>query len=81
MRSDDKKSIFLPRAGVAATILLDGRVEGVWKMRKKKNLWALELSPFRDLSKEEDEALGKEIEELRRFTGFKIVVDMKPVAA
>jgi hypothetical protein len=50
-------------------------------MRKKKNLWALELSPFRDLSKEEDEALGKEIEELRRFTGFKIVVDMKPVAA
>ncbi len=81
MRSDAKKSIFLPRAGVAATILLDGRVEGVWKMRKKKNLWALELSPFRDLSKEEDEALGKEIEELRRFTGFKIVVDMKPVAA
>ena len=81
MRSDDKKRIFLPRAGVAATILLDGRVEGVWKMRKKKKQWALELSPFRDLSKEEDEALGKEIEELRRFTGFEIVVDMKPVAA
>jgi len=81
MRSDDKKSIFLPRAGVAATILLDGRVEGVWKMRKKKKQWALELFPFRDLSKEEDEALGKEIEELRRFTGFEIVVDMKPVAA
>jgi len=81
MRPDDRKSIFLPRAGVAATILLDGRVEGVWKMRKKKKQWALELSPFRDLSEEEDEALGKEIEELRRFTGFEIVVDMKPVAA
>jgi uncharacterized protein YcaQ len=80
MRSDDKKSIFLPRAYVAATILLDGRVEGVWKMRKKKKQWALELSTFRDLSKEEDEALWKEIEELRRFTGFEIVADIKPVA-
>jgi uncharacterized protein YcaQ len=81
MRSDDKKSIFLPRAYVAATILLDGRVEGIWKIKKKKKHWALELSPFRDLSTEEDEALGKEIEELRRFTGFEIVVDMKLAAA
>jgi hypothetical protein len=81
MISDDKKSIFLPRANVAATILIDGRVEGVWKMRKKKKQWALELSPFRVLSNEEDEALGKEIEEFRRFTGFEIVVDMKPVVA
>ena len=66
---------------MAATILLEGRGEGVWKMRKKKKQWTLELSPIRDLSDEEDEALGKEIEELRRFTGFEIVVDMKPVAA
>jgi hypothetical protein len=70
-----RSSIFLPRADVAATILLDGRVEGVWKMRKEKRRWRLEFSPFRELSEEEEEALGREIEELRRFTGFEIVVD------
>ena len=67
-----KSSVFLPLADVAATIVVDGRVDGVWKMRKKGKKWELELSPFKDFSDEEKELVGGEVEGLRRFTGFEI---------
>ncbi len=67
-----KSSVFLPLADVAATIMVDGRVDGVWKMRKKGRKWELELSPFKDFSDEEKELVGGEVEGLRRFTGFEI---------
>jgi len=67
-----KSDIFLPRAGIAATILLDGMVTGVWKIRKHKKNWRLELSPFRNLSEEEHGAINLEVESLHYFTGFEI---------
>ncbi len=67
-----KSSVFLPLADVAATIVVDGRVDGVWKMKKKGKKWELELSPFKDFSDEEKELVGGEVEGLRRFTGFEI---------
>ena len=67
-----KSSVFLPLADVAATIMVDGRIDGVWKMRKKGKKWELELSPFKDFSDEEKELVRGEVEGLRRFTGFEI---------
>jgi uncharacterized protein YcaQ len=67
-----KKSIFLPRGDVAATILVDGHVCGVWRMRKDRKLWRLELSPFKDFSLEDKERVEEEVEHLRGFTGFEI---------
>ena len=67
-----RSKVFLPRADVAATILLDGMVAGVWRMRKERNNWRLELSPFRNLGEEEEEAVEAEIDRLRIFTGFEI---------
>ena len=67
-----KSSVFLPLADVAATIMVDGRVEGVWKMRKEKKSWRLEFSPFKELKEEERELVGEEVEGLREFTGFEI---------
>jgi hypothetical protein len=72
MRPEERASIILPRADVAATILLDGRVAGTWKMRRHKKIWGLELSPFRDLSVEEGEAIAEEVDRMRIFTGFEI---------
>jgi len=69
-----KSDIFLPRAGIAATILLDGMVTGIWKIRKQKKNWRIELSPFRNLSEEEYEAINLEVESLHHFTGFEIDV-------
>ncbi len=67
-----KSSVFLPLADVAATIMVNGRVDGVWKMRKKGKKWELGLSPFKDFSDEKKELVENEIEGLRRFTGFEI---------
>jgi hypothetical protein len=67
-----KSSVFLPLADVAATIMIDSKVDGVWKMRKKGKKWELELSPFKDFSDEEKELVRGEVEGLRRFTGFDI---------
>lgn len=67
-----KTSVFLPLADVAATIMVDGRVEGVWKMRKEKKSWRLELSPFKKFDEEERELVGEEVEGLREFTDFEI---------
>ena len=67
-----KSSVFLPLADVAATILMDGRVEGVWKMKKDRKLWRLELSTFKEFSEEEKDSVYREIEGLRDFTRFEI---------
>lgn len=67
-----KKRIFLPRGDVTATILVDGRVWGVWKIRKDRRLWRLELSPFKAFSWADKDGVEEEIERLRRFTGFEI---------
>ncbi|UCD45377.1 MAG: AlkZ family DNA glycosylase [Candidatus Bathyarchaeota archaeon] len=68
-----KGDVFLPRADVAATILVDGQVEGTWSMRKKKE-WELALSPFHGPEPDEKELVEGEIDDLRRFTGFDIDV-------
>jgi uncharacterized protein YcaQ len=69
---DVKSSVFLPRADVAATIMVNGSVEGVWKIKKEKKIWRLKLSPFKDLDGEEKELVGEEVEGLREFSGFEI---------
>jgi len=70
---DTRKSIFLPWANVSATILVDGRIQGVWKMTKEKGYWDLEITPFRAFYEEEEEGLESEIDILKEFSGFEIV--------
>lgn len=72
IESQTMSRVFLPRGDVAATMLVDGRVHGVWTMKKEKKIWRLELSPFDKLSEEDVEGVESEIEGLRSFTGFEI---------
>ncbi len=67
-----KKRVFLPRADVAATMLVDGRIGGVWRMRKERRLWRVELEPFGVMPPEQVEAVEGEVDRLREFTGFEI---------
>jgi len=64
--------VFLPLADVAATILMDGRVQGTWTLRKAKKMWRLELSALNMLSENQIDAVEAEVELLRSFTGFDI---------
>ncbi len=67
-----KKEIFLPRANVAATMLVDGRIQGIWKIRKDRKFWRLQLSPFKDFNPEEKKNIEEEVMSLQRFTSFEI---------
>jgi len=53
-------------------MLVDGRVQGVWTLRRGKKLWRLELSPFNKLSEEDVEGVEAEVKRLQKFTGFEI---------
>ena len=69
---EHRAKIFLPAAEVAAVMLVDGRVQGVWKMRKGGKAWSLEVSPFKQLTEEHENRLEDEIQRIRGFTGFEI---------
>jgi len=70
----DRGDIFLPRGGIAATVLVNGRVKGTWKINKVRKGWELSLQPSQVLSSEEVEMIEGEIEQMREFTGFEILV-------
>ncbi|MFQ6053714.1 MAG: DNA glycosylase AlkZ-like family protein, partial [Candidatus Bathyarchaeia archaeon] len=72
-----KSRIFLPRGDVAATMMADGRMVGVWTLRRMKRRWRLELSPFGRLSEESIEGAESEVDRMRQFTGFEIELDLK----
>jgi hypothetical protein len=67
-----RSKIFLPRADVAATILLDGLVKGVWKMKREKKKWNLELRTFENIPEEDRSKIESEVDRLRKFTNFTV---------
>jgi hypothetical protein len=67
-----RKRVFLPAAEVAATVLVDGRVEGVWVMKKDGDAWSLAVELFKELDEEHIDMLDNEIKRMKEFTGFEI---------
>jgi hypothetical protein len=72
MRSDDRRSVFLPRADVSATILVDGRIRGTWNMKKDKKTWRVTLSPFAEMNVDDRRRVEEEVDLLADFTRFEI---------
>ncbi len=62
-----RKGVYLPALRVAATILVDGVVSGSWKLQASKTSAELVITPFRELSAGEREALAAEGEPLIAF--------------
>ena len=62
-----RSKVYLPGLRVAATILVDGFVRGVWKIEKTKTTAALVIEPFEKLTKKDRAALTEEGERLLRF--------------
>ncbi|MCW4048638.1 MAG: winged helix DNA-binding domain-containing protein [Candidatus Bathyarchaeota archaeon] len=69
---EHRKNVFQTRSVVSATVLINGRVLGVWKILKSKKAWNLHLTPFHEFTENETDALLREINEMRGFTGFEI---------
>lgn len=64
---EHRSKVYLPGLRVAATILIDGFVAGVWKVETAKKIATLTIEPFAPLNKAERQALTEEGERLVRF--------------
>jgi hypothetical protein len=62
-----RSRVYLPGLRVAATLLVDGFVAGVWKVEKSKGTVTLAIDAFEPLSKDNRDALSEEGEALVRF--------------
>ena len=62
-----RKAVYLPGLRVAATILVDGFVQGAWKVETSKGTATLMITPFAALTKQNKKALEAEGERLVRF--------------
>ncbi len=63
---------------LTAVIVLNGRVAGAWKKATKKEAVEIKLNPFRELDKDEQEAVEKEVERYGRFFGIPAVIVGEP---
>jgi hypothetical protein len=62
-----RSNVYLPGLRVAATILVDGEVRGVWKIEKSGKSVMLVIEPFAPLCTSEREELAAEGERLAQF--------------
>jgi hypothetical protein len=68
------KQFLAPKNGVfSATIVLDGRVVGIWKRTLRKGGVAVDLSPFAPLTAAQEQLLAPEIARYAAFLGLPIV--------
>lgn len=64
---EHRSKVYLPGLRVAATILVDGFVGGVWKTEKSRNAATLVIEPFDKLTRQARGGLLEEGERLIRF--------------
>jgi hypothetical protein len=62
-----RSSIFLSAGRVRSTFLIDGRVQGVWKIERSQDRATLIIEPFSALSRSDRLALSEEGDRLVRF--------------
>ena len=64
---EHRPKVYLPGLRVAATVLVDGFVAGVWKIEKTKTAATLVVEPFGKWAKKDRTAAAEEAERLVRF--------------
>lgn len=62
-----RKRVYLPGLRVAATLLIDGFVQGAWKLEKSKTAAQLLIEPFQKLNRKDRASVVEEGERLVRF--------------
>ena len=76
MDETTRKRVFLPTAEVSATVLVDGRVEGVWNLKKEGEAWSLGVELFKEPNEEHVDLLYSEIQGMMEFTGFEVTEEV-----
>ena len=57
---------------VHPTVLVNGRIVGIWKSKREKNDVVLMVEPFERLTPEIDQGLEAEVEDMARFLGVEV---------
>jgi hypothetical protein len=65
--AEDYPKVFLSAGRVLGTILVDGFVNGTWKIKKQKKMAVLEITPFTSLTSDDENALMTEGLQLLQF--------------
>jgi len=53
------------------TVIVNGRIAGLWKRNIKKNTIEIEIAPFKPLSKAANSAIASAVKRYARFLGMK----------
>jgi len=61
---------------VHPTVLVDGLAVGTWKSKREKNYFVVMVEPFEWLAPEIDEGLESEIEDIARFLGVNVRMEV-----
>src|SRR5438874_10561881 len=64
---------------VHSTVLVDGRTVGTWKSKREKNHLMVIVEPFEQLVPVIDEGIEAEIEDIARFLGVKVRLEVSAV--
>ena len=67
LKSEHLKQVFRPAGDVAATVLVDGSIEGTWNYKKTKDKLTVNVSSFEELEKDKLEKIHIEAEALDDF--------------
>jgi hypothetical protein len=63
---------------LTAVIVLNGRVEGTWKRAMERESAEIRLNPFRELDRDEQEAVEAQVERYGRLFGILAVIVGEP---
>ncbi|MFC0540612.1 winged helix DNA-binding domain-containing protein [Kutzneria chonburiensis] len=71
---DEKHDPLIQAGGgfIQPTILVDGRVVGLWRLVRKAKRFEVELEPFGDLAKRTMAGIRAEVRDLQRFLGLPV---------
>ena len=72
-KNDIEKMISMGNA-LTAVIILNGKVAGTWKRKLNKNEVIIKLSPFRNFTKTETNAINNEVQKYAKFLELKAAI-------
>lgn len=62
------------------TLLVDGRLSGVWSKKQRRDTLLLKLEPFEEIDPNLRPILDAEAEDIARFLGLKVELQIAPIA-
>jgi hypothetical protein len=70
-----RKEVFRKAGWISQVVLVDGRCEGTWSVKRRKNVARITFVPFRRFSRPVKDGIAQEVEDLGRFWDVEVEAD------